>query len=36
MADYILSCCSTADLTHEYFQSRGINYICFHYIMDGV
>ncbi|MBR0376008.1 MAG: DegV family protein, partial [Firmicutes bacterium] len=36
MADYILSCCSTADLTNEYFQSRGINYICFHYIMDGV
>ena len=36
MADYVLSCCSTADLTHEYFQSRDINYICFHYMMDGV
>ena len=36
MADYVLSCCSTADLTEEYFRSRDINYICFHYIMDGV
>lgn len=36
MADYILSCCSTADLSHEHFVSRDIHYICFHFFMDGV
>ncbi len=36
MADYILSCCSTADLSKEYIDSRDIRYICFHYMMDGV
>ncbi|MDD3921239.1 MAG: DegV family protein [Eubacteriales bacterium] len=36
MADqYILSCCSTADLTAEHFQNRNIHYICFHYSLDG-
>lgn len=32
---YILSCCSTADLSKEHFESRDIHYICFHYSMDG-
>lgn len=32
---FILSCCSTADMTREYFQSRDIQYICFHYQLDG-
>ena len=36
MSDYILSCCSTADLTEEHFKERGISYICFHYELDGV
>ncbi len=36
MADYILSCCSTADLTEEHFKARDINYICFHFSLDGV
>jgi len=36
MADYILSCCSTADLTREHFESRGIEYVCFHYFVDDV
>ena len=36
MADYILSCCSTADLTKEFFHKREIHYICFHYELDGV
>ena len=36
MADYILSCCSTADLTKEHFDSRDIHYICFHFMLDGV
>ena len=35
MRDYVLSCCSTADLTHEHFESRDIHYICFHYFRDG-
>lgn len=33
---YIISCCSTADLSKEYFESRNINYVCFHYQLDGV
>ena len=35
MSDFCLSCCSTADLTAEHFQQRGISYICFHYELDG-
>lgn len=36
MERYVLSCCSTADLTKEHFDQRDISYICFHYEMDGV
>lgn len=36
MSDYVISCCSTADLTEEYFKERNIEYICFHYELDGV
>lgn len=36
MSDFILSCCSTADLTEEHFASRGISYVSFHYELDGV
>lgn len=36
MADYVLSCCSTADLTEEHFKERDISYVCFHYFMDDV
>jgi DegV family protein with EDD domain len=36
MGDYILSCCSTADLTAEHFRERDIHYICFHYTINGV
>ena len=35
MAGYVLSCCSTADLSEEHFNSRGIQYICFHYSLNG-
>ncbi|MBE6599326.1 MAG: DegV family protein [Ruminococcaceae bacterium] len=35
MSNYILSCCSTADLSAEHFDSRDIKYICFHYTLDG-
>ena len=36
MNEYILSCCSTADLSETHFRSRSISYICFHYELDGV
>ena len=36
MSDYILSCCSPADLSKEHFEARDIHYICFHYFLDGV
>ena len=36
MADFVLSCCSTADLTKEHFRQRDISYVCFHYALDGV
>lgn len=35
MADYILSCCSTADLSKEHFEAIDVHYVCFHYILDG-
>lgn len=34
MERFILSCCSTADLTKEHFADRNIHYICFHYFLD--
>ncbi len=36
MADFVLSCCSTADLSKEHFERRNISYICFHYFLNGV
>lgn len=36
MSKYILSCCSTADLTKEHFEKMDVQYICFHFEMDGV
>ncbi|HPJ02404.1 MAG TPA: DegV family protein [Candidatus Limiplasma sp.] len=36
MNDFVLSCSSTADLSQEEFDARGIQYICFHYSIDGV
>ena len=32
---YVLSCCSTADLTAEDFKKRNIRYVCFHFSIDG-
>ena len=34
MQNYILSCCSTADLTKEHLNKRQIEYICFHFEID--
>ncbi|MBP3603887.1 MAG: DegV family protein [Lachnospiraceae bacterium] len=35
MGNFVLSGCSTADLSKEHFEKRNINYICFHYELDG-
>lgn len=36
MSNYILSCCSTADLSKEHFEKREIHYICFHFMLDDI
>lgn len=36
MSEYVISCCSTADLSAEHFEQRNIKYVCFHYELDGV
>ena len=33
--NYILSCCSTVDLTPEHLEKRGVPFIGFHYIING-
>jgi DegV family protein with EDD domain len=33
--DYVISCCSTADLKQEHFKSIGVDYICFHFELGG-
>lgn len=35
MSNFVLTCCSTADMTLEYFKERKIPYVCFHYTMEG-
>jgi len=35
MSDFILSACSTADISKEHFESRNIKYVCFHYSLGG-
>lgn len=35
MSEFILSCCSTADMPLEFFQTRNVHLICFHFNMDG-
>ena len=32
---YVLSCCSTVDLTRDWLEQRGIKYIYFNYELDG-
>lgn len=36
MKDYIISCCSTADLPKSYFENRNVKYAMFSYFLDGV
>lgn len=35
MNDYIITCCSTADMPKEYFEEKGIPYACFHFNING-
>ena len=35
MQDYVLSCCSTADLSEQHFKARDIHYVCFHFYLNG-
>lgn len=35
MFEYILTCCSTADMPNEYFENRNIPFACFHFNIDG-
>ncbi|HCM91580.1 MAG TPA: DegV family protein [Lachnospiraceae bacterium] len=35
MGDYVLSCCSTADMPIDFFKVRDIAYLCFHFYLDG-
>lgn len=33
--NFVLSCCSTVDLSKEHLDSRDIHYVCFHFSLDG-
>ena len=35
MNEYVLSCCSTADLSRERMEERGVPFLCFHYTLGG-
>ena len=35
MNKFVLTCCSTADMTKEYFEKRQIPCVCYHFTMDG-
>ena len=35
MNEFIISCCSTADLSREVLKENNIEYTCFHYNIDG-
>lgn len=34
MGDFVLSCCSTADLPLEQMKRRNLSFICYHYFLD--
>lgn len=35
-SNYIITCCSTADMPADFFTERNIPYACFHFSIDGV
>lgn len=36
MEEYVITCCSTADMPVEYFAQRNIPFVCFHFTLNGV
>ena len=36
MENFVISCCSTVDLTKKHLEDRNIKYLCFHYFLDNV
>lgn len=35
MSQYVLTCCSTADMPQAFFQEREIPFVCFHFTING-
>lgn len=35
MSEYIITCCSTADMPASYFEENHVPYTCFHFMLDG-
>ena len=35
MSDYVITCCSTADMPASYFEEKKVPYACFHFLLDG-
>lgn len=35
MSQYVITCCSTADMSEAFFRERGIPFVCFHYTING-
>lgn len=36
MSQYVVTCCSTADMSRDFFKERAIPYVCFHFSIDGI
>ncbi len=36
MTEYVISCCSTADMSRDFFESRHVPFAMFHYEINGV
>ena len=35
MSEFVLTCCSTADLSKEHFNAINVPYVCFHFSLNG-
>lgn len=35
MSQYVITCCSTADMSEAFFREREIPFVCFHYTING-
>ena len=36
MSQYVITCCSTADMPEAFFRERAIPFVCFHFTINGV